>query len=306
MATASNRRANQRAVAGAVGHEGFLQHKRMRWLKIGLAISLLAIVGYVAIPAAAGPYGGSWFGYMLGTTGAGLILWLAMLGIRKRAMTTGRWSLKAWTSAHVWLGLSLIVVATLHTGLKLGWNLATLAWALMMLVIGSGIYGIVVYSALPLQLARGRERQTRTEMMDGLRIIDRQLQGAAQPLGSAAADQVRAAMAQDPFKAGLSRRLSGSDSRCATRAAIEALRAGGGEALRAGGGEALRGSSGEQADAITKVLGLMAKRRNVLERIREQLRLRAMLEVWLYVHVPLTVALLAALSAHIISVFYYW
>ena len=31
-----------------------------------------------------------------------------------------------------------------------------------------------------------------------------------------------------------------------------------------------------------------------------------MLEIWLYVHVPLTFALIAALSAHIISVFFYW
>ena len=36
------------------------------------------------------------------------------------------------------------------------------------------------------------------------------------------------------------------------------------------------------------------------------MRLRALLEVWLFVHVPLTVALLAALTAHIVSVFYYW
>ena len=36
------------------------------------------------------------------------------------------------------------------------------------------------------------------------------------------------------------------------------------------------------------------------------MRLRALLEVWLYVHIPATIALLAALTAHIISVFYYW
>ena len=37
-----------------------------------------------------------------------------------------------------------------------------------------------------------------------------------------------------------------------------------------------------------------------------QMRLKALLEVWLYVHVPLTIMLLAALTAHIVSVFYYW
>jgi hypothetical protein len=30
------------------------------------------------------------------------------------------------------------------------------------------------------------------------------------------------------------------------------------------------------------------------------------LEVWLYVHVPLTAALLVALATHILSVFLYW
>ena len=36
------------------------------------------------------------------------------------------------------------------------------------------------------------------------------------------------------------------------------------------------------------------------------MRLKALIEVWLYVHVPATFALLAALAAHIVSVFYYW
>jgi hypothetical protein len=31
-----------------------------------------------------------------------------------------------------------------------------------------------------------------------------------------------------------------------------------------------------------------------------------MLEIWLYIHVPFTFALIAALTAHIVSVFFYW
>ena len=51
-----------------------------------------------------------------------LILWLTMLGVRKRAMTPGKWSLKAWTSAHVYLGLSLIVMLTLDLALSRFWR----------------------------------------------------------------------------------------------------------------------------------------------------------------------------------------
>ena len=38
-------------------HEGFLRHKRFRWLKIAILVSLIALVGYIAahdLTAAAG------------------------------------------------------------------------------------------------------------------------------------------------------------------------------------------------------------------------------------------------------------
>ena len=268
-------------------HEGFLRHRGFLWLKVSLALMALAFAGYALIPAADGPYGGTWFGYVLGSLGAGLIVWLTLLGLRKRAMTPGVWSLKAWTSAHVWLGLSLVVVATLHTGMRLGWNLATLAWVLMIVVIASGIYGVIAYATLPQTLARSAERQTRAEMIDGLRAIDRQLNEAAQPLGAREAQAVAAAMAADPFAAGLMQRLAGRDPGCATLAALALVRDGAG------------------ADAA-RVKGLLAKRRAVLDQVRQAMRMRALLEVWLRVHVPVTVALLAALLAHVVSVFYYW
>ena len=292
MASRSSARAGRPAATRPGEHESFIRHRDFRWLKIGIGLALLALIGYALIPAAPGPYGGSWFGYTLGTTGALLIVWLSMLGVRKRAMTRGRWSLKAWTSAHVWLGIALIVVATLHTGLHLGWNLATLAWTLMMLVILSGIYGISVYGTLPMGLSQNREDQTQPEMVEGLRALDRQLHDAAQPLPAIEADWVRAAMEQDPFAASLRQRLTKRVDNCATLQALQLLET--------------SGPRGTASAEIARVRSLLGRRRALLDRMRRQMQLRALLEVWLYVHIPVTVALLAALTAHIVSVFYYW
>jgi hypothetical protein len=274
-------------------HESFLAHKRMRWLKVALAVSVAAILGYAFADVEPRPNGGTWYGYTLGTIGAGLIVWLALLGVRKRTMTAGRWSLKAWTSAHVYLGLALIVIATLHTGFQFGWNVHTLAYALMMLVIVSGVYGIAVYALLPHKLSSNRREMTQVQMVESLAALDRQLEAAAQPLGRADADVVIAALGQDPFGHGFVARLSGRYRGCRTAAALAAFE---------GDGLDLEHERPEHERVVT----LLRKRDAQLAQIRRHMRLKALLEVWLYVHVPITVMLLAALTAHIVSVFYYW
>jgi hypothetical protein len=207
-------------------------------------------------------------------------------------MSRGAWSLKAWTSAHVYLGLALIVIATLHTGFQFGWNVHTLAYALMMLVILSGIFGISAYATLPQALSTNRGELTQGQMLDALRAIDRQLHEAAQPLARHYADLVLAALEQDPFAGGILARLGGRYRHCATRAAVDGFN---------------RATLAESHDpVIQRIESLLQRRMSQLDRMRRHMRIRGLLEVWLYVHVPVTFALLAALTAHIISVFYYW
>lgn len=275
-------------------HDGFLRYRNFRWAKIASALCLVAIVAYLLIDVQPRPNGGSAEGYILGTIGAGLILWLTLLGVRKRAITPGRWSLKSWTSAHVYLGLSLIVIATLHTGFQFGWNVHTLAYALMMLVILSGLWGISMYAALPKILSDNRDMMTETQMLDGLRSIDRQLHDAAQPLDQRHAALVQASLDQNPFGGGVWARLRGRYPQCATRAAQAEIRR----------ETAYRPNIGD--DPLERVDALLTRKEAILARVRRHLRIKALLEIWLYVHVPVTFALIAALSAHIISVFFYW
>lgn len=279
-------------------HEGFLRYAGFRWAKISGGLCLLIILSYALVDVTPRHNGGSWYGYTLGTIGALLILWLTCLGLRKRAITPGGWSLKAWTSAHVYLGLSLIVIGTLHTGFQLGWNVHTLAWSLMMIVIISGIVGIYFYATLPDNLSSNRADSdgavTEKMMIEQLRSLDRQLHDAGQPLDPSQAALVQASLEQDPFAGNFIQRITNSYSGCETRAAIAELRR-----MRA-----YQPRMGD--DPLDKVDGLLQRKESTLARLRKHLQIKALLQVWLYVHVPMTFALLAALSAHIFSVFFYW
>jgi hypothetical protein len=163
-----------------------------------------------------------------------------------------------------------------------------------MMVIVSGIFGISVYSTLPEQLSNNRAEMTKPQMIDTVHKLDRQLQIAAQPLSVEDTEVVRWSTEDDPFSGGLISRLSGKYPRCGTTAALEVL---------------LRRAStatGAHEAALDAVVDLLERKSAALSRIRRHLKIKAMLEVWLYVHVPVTFALIAALAAHIVSVFFYW
>jgi hypothetical protein len=277
-------------------HTGFLSHANSRWLKIALGLCVLAIAVYALTDPQPRPNGGTFAGYLLGTVGALMIVWLSLIGLRKRIITTKPYSLKAWTSAHVYLGLSLIVIGTLHTGFQLGWNVHTLAYVLMMIVIISGIYGIIVYARLPEQLSANRGETTQPQMLEAIRALDRQLDTAAQPLDREQADIVRLSLEQTDVGGNLWQRLTGRQPNCGNKRARDAIQALVNAQMR----------DRKPDPKLTQILFLLERKDAALAQARRHIRMKTQLEIWLYVHVPMTIALLAALTAHILSVFLYW
>jgi hypothetical protein len=275
-------------------HESFLRHRGFLFLKVSATLCAVAGVAYVFQDAHPRPSGGTLLGYGLGTLGALLIVWLAALGVRKRAITDGPYSLKAWVSAHVYLGLSLIVIATLHTGFHFGWNVHTLAYGLMLLVIASGAAGVWAYATLPRALSDNRGETTRKQMLAQIHALDEQIHEAAQPLSRVNADIVRLSLEKTDIAGGFWRRLFGDYKDCANQQAIAQL------------GIALQETSARETAALRKVEELMRRKADALALARRQIHITALLEAWLFVHVPATFALLAALIAHIVSVFLYW
>jgi len=290
-------------------HQSILDFGGRRYLKVAVGLCVLSLVMYLWHDPRSPPNGGTWLGYTLGGVGAALIVWLTALGVRKRSYRSTLGTLQGWVSAHVYLGLALLVVATLHAGFQFGWNIHTLCYLLMVLVIASGLLGIVLYQRFPQQLSQNRAQQTSEQMLSELRELDERTRRVA---ANASPEEARAI---DANIAGT--RIGGSTlGILSARDRSTVLLPGTAEQPEPNPGQArilewlsakLSGSDDAQRSRLlTDLVSLIGARRALLRRLQQDARLRGWLSIWLYVHVPVTFGLLGSLIAHVVSVFLYW
>ncbi|HUK61571.1 MAG TPA: hypothetical protein VLV50_20225 [Stellaceae bacterium] len=273
-------------------HTPFLQYRNFLFLKIAAAAVLASIVLYYGYVPLGDRYGGTWVGYLLGTVGALLILWLMWFGYRKRSYAVSQGKLEGWLSAHVYLGLALLVVATLHTGFHFGWNIHTAAYVLMCLVIASGAFGIYCYVHYPRLMTENRGGTTMPQILARIAVLNDSLRAAAMTIDDETARLVRDATERTEIGGSGWQQIRGAYPNCTTRRAI------------AGVDEVAARRPPEQQDAYRQVRVLLDEKGQLLARARSDLSYKAMMDVWLYFHVPLSFGLLAALLAHVVSVFF--
>lgn len=286
-------------------HQSTLRYQKARWLKIASLLVVASIAAYAWHSPQPVANGGSWLGYTLGTIGALLIIWLAWFGIRKRSYQSTQGSLQGWLSAHVYLGSALLFIGTLHTGFQLAWNLHTLAYVLMCLVIASGIFGIVIYVRYPALLSNNRDNQTQAELLEQLQDASRQVVSSTQDLGQALKSAADSSIERTALGGSVWRQLSKKDY--STVVIDGELKPNPNQRAVIAHFAALLGDKSPQQNAILRnTIEALNRRGELLQRIRKDIRIRAMLDIWLLLHVPATIALLAALCAHIVVVFLYW
>jgi hypothetical protein len=278
----------------SVRHRSILAYARYRYLKLAAGLGVAAIAAYVWHRPPTGPYGGTWLGYSLGTLGALLILLLLWFGVRKRKFASTAGTLPGWLSAHVYLGTVLIVIVTLHTAFQVGWNVHTLAYALMLAVIASGFFGIYAYLRYPPLMTDNFRDDTLALLLIKTTDIDREAQQLALSLPDSINELVVASAQGTTIGGSWWRQLRGTDPHCRTTMATTGVQTLG------------RTLTGEQAKTNRQLYALLLKKQELVARARKGVQLKALLDVWLYVHVPLSIALLVAMSAHIVSVFFYW
>ena len=291
-------------------HESLLAFRHRRYLWIALFIAASSIAAYMIHDPQEPANGGTVLGYALGTLGAVLIAWLSWFGIRKRQYASTAGTVKGWLSAHVYIGLALPVVVLLHAGFQFGANVHTLAFALMMLVVLSGLYGVFIYTKHPERISKNRGGASRPELFDQLDDIDSRSNRVAADLPGPFGELVQSAVTRTQLGDTLWSRLRGRDNSTVVlpdKGQSNAVPNSGQEAAMDWlADEQSRATDADEAAKIGELSALLRNKRRLLRQLCEDLRLQAAMELWLYFHVPLTAGLLIALIAHIVTVFLYW
>jgi hypothetical protein len=65
------------------------------------------------------------------------------------------------------------------------------------------------------------------------------------------------------------------------------------------------GGSAEARDTLDKLLTVTGDKAVVQRQLQRDIQLQGLMQFWLYLHLPLSFGLLAALAIHILTVFFY-
>jgi hypothetical protein len=143
-------------------------------------------------------------------------------------------------------------------------------------------------------MTENRRGAVMLQMLGRIAGLDDELRAAAMGVDDRTAALVERAVEVNAIGGSLQQQLSGRYPNCNTAAAL------------AGIGQPATGTAPEHETAMSQIRLLLEEKAQLLARVRRDIRYKAMMDIWLYLHVPLSFALLAALLAHVVAVFYLW
>lgn len=275
-------------------NDTFLNYGGKRWLAVGMASSLLLVTSYLWYRRQMLPHGGTPIGLTYGVVGTAVILVLMALGIRKRRFASGLGSMQGWTSAHIYLGLLTLLLIPMHAGFKFRFDIHTLAFALLLVVVVSGIIGMMVYRSVPPRLTR---------LEEGLQAdkIDSELTRLASEMRALAknkSDQFVRICRMELERLTTSRHQGWRLLWMPRRTDPLSLR---GHELA----KAIPMIPPAEHQEFQALCRLIMQTVQLEHSLAEQMRLRNAMQAWLYIHVPVSLAMMVAITIHILAVFYY-
>lgn len=278
-----------------------------RWTFAALVAVLAASYAWYDATSAL-THGGSAWGIGYGIVATALVLLLTAFGWRKRAYRSKAGTLEGWLQAHVALGVLAPLVVLCHTGFRFEDGVAVAAFAAMVGVVASGVVGALLYSTSPRLLTEVQSNLSTGEISERLNRLVASMARLASGRSRAFEGVYREVVA-----AGVPRGLAG------WKLLPGRLPGGGrsGPGTPGGGGPAggPRGQDGwakllgrvppEEQESLRQLLVLARQHRELHLRLLYQERYKNLLDAWLWVHVPLTAALLVLIAAHVVAALYF-
>lgn len=238
-------------------------------------------------------HGGSAWGLGYGIAGYLLILLLAFFGIRKRWYRSRFGTLEQWLQSHIYLGILVLVLLVFHTGGRFNDKVAVATLILVAIVVMSGIFGAVLYVTVPRLLTEVESNLTVPEISEQLNQLGRQMARIAS--GRSAPFQ---RIYSELIKESMPGWLAG------WRLLFARMRRGG-EKLSSDWTKLLTLVPKDEQEELRQMLVVSRQRKELLIRLIYQQRYKNILEAWLYIHIPFTIALLVLAIVHVVAVFYY-
>jgi hypothetical protein len=155
------------------------------WLYLGnfrpqsLPASLQLPASMVQKPSEHRSVGGTPLGLIFGAIALSIFVFAALLGVRKKLVLWRVGTVQRWLRAHIWLTLLTIPLIILHSGFRLGGPMTTLLVVLYVVVMVSGIYGLILQHHLPTMMM---ERLPAESVYEQIPHIRAQLVAAATKL----------------------------------------------------------------------------------------------------------------------------
>jgi predicted membrane channel-forming protein YqfA (hemolysin III family) len=262
------------------------------WRRIFVVLLLGTSASYVYYSRREFTHGGSTFGLGYGIAGTALILLLAFFGIRKRWYRSRFGTLEQWLQSHIYLGLLVLVVLLFHTGGRFNDRIAVTTLVLAIVVVTSGIFGAILYVIVPRLLTEVESELTVEAIADQLNQLARSMARIASGR-SAPFQRIYDELLRQTAPGGLAgwrlivsriRKKSQQDADWARLIGLVPR---------------------EEQEELRQMLVVSRQRKELLLRLIYQQRYKNVLEFWLYIHVPFTLALLAFAALHVTAVFYY-
>ncbi len=150
-----------------------IDHTHQPWMLLAVGVILVSIAVYVPYSLrVAVPGGGTAVGLMFGVLALGLMIFAALLSVRKRFPIWRIGRAKIWMRAHLWLGFLALPMVLFHSAFHARGLLTGILMWLTVLVVASGLIGAWIQHTLPSKMFREVRFET---IYDQIGVIRQQL-----------------------------------------------------------------------------------------------------------------------------------